>query len=209
VNITGKLFKRQMAKSDRQVERTRKRLQQALIELIGERGYDAITVQDIAARADVGRTTFYLHYSGKDDLFLSCHEAILRGFHAGPLNALSREELLAAEVPAGVVSAYRHLEAVWLRLYPVFQGKDGSLILRRMRDWNAQEIEASLQAAFGDAESSIALDLLANHLAGARITLLQWWLEKRRPHTAEEVAQAFHRLQRAVIRDAYGVGGDE
>jgi hypothetical protein len=72
-----------------------------------------------------------------------------------------------------------------------------------------QETEASLQATLGNAVSTIALNLLTNYLAGARIALLQWWLEKRRPHTAEEVAQAFHRLKRALIRDAYGIGNDE
>jgi hypothetical protein len=40
---------------------------------------------------------------------------------------------------------------------------------------------------------------------GAQITLVQWWLEKRQPHTPENLAQMFHRLQRAAIRDAFGI----
>jgi hypothetical protein len=48
--------------------------------------------------------------------------------------------------------------------------------------------------------------VLANYLAGAQIALVQWWLEKRRTHTPENLAQAFHRLQRAAIRDAFGLG---
>lgn len=47
-----------MAKTDRRVQRTRELLQKALIELIGEREFDAITIQDIVDRANVGRTTF-------------------------------------------------------------------------------------------------------------------------------------------------------
>jgi AcrR family transcriptional regulator len=50
-----------MTKSDRRVQRTRELLQKALIDLVGERRYDAITIQDIVDRANVGRTTFYLH----------------------------------------------------------------------------------------------------------------------------------------------------
>lgn len=64
-----------MTKTDRRVQRTRELLQKSLIDLIGERGYDAITIQDIVDRANVARTTFYVHYGSKDDLFLSCHEA--------------------------------------------------------------------------------------------------------------------------------------
>ena len=56
-----------MTKTDRRVQRTRELLQKALIALISERRYDAITIQDIVDRANVGRTTFYLHYSSKDE----------------------------------------------------------------------------------------------------------------------------------------------
>lgn len=194
-----------MMKTDRRVQRTRELLQKALIELIRERGYDAITIQDIVDRANVGRTTFYLHYNSKDELLMNCHEAIVSEFHFGPLHPLSREELLSPEAPPGMVSAYRHLEdgrALW---YSIFQGRDSLLMLRRIRDWNAQEIEANLRAAFAEAKSTIPFDVLANYLAGAQIALVQWWLEKRKPHTPENLAQTFHRLQRAAIRDAFGL----
>jgi len=198
-----------MTKTDRRAQRTRELLQKALIELISERAYDAITIQDIVDRANVGRTTFYLHYSSKDELFISCHEAIVSEFRIGPLHPLSREELLSPEAPPGMTSAYRHLEDARARLYQLFQGKDSLLILRRIRDWSAQEIEASLRAAFAEADSTIPLDVLANYLAGAQIALVQWWLEKRQPHTPENLAQTFHRLQRAAIRDAFGLRDGE
>ena len=198
-----------MAKPDRRMQRTRELLQKALIELIGERGYDALTIQEIVDRANVGRTTFYLHYTSKDELFMSCHEAIVGEFHFGPLHLLSREEFLSPEAPPGMISAFRHLEEARALLYPIFQGNDSQLILRRIRDGSAQDIEASLRSAFADADSSIPFDVLANYLAGARITLVQWWLEKRRPHTLEHLAQTFHHLQRAAVRAAFGLRDGE
>ncbi len=142
---------------------------------------------------------------------MSCHEAIVSEFHSGPLypHPLSREDLLSPEAPLWMTSAYRHLKDAWVRLYPIFQGKDGSLILGRIRDGSAQEIEANLRAAFAEADSAIPLDVLANYLAGAQIALVQWWLEKRQPHTPENLAQTFHRLQRAAIRDAFGLTDGE
>jgi len=199
-----------MAKTDRRVQRTRELLQQSLIHLVGERGYDAITIQDIVDHANVARTTFYVHYSSKDDLFLSCHGTIVSEFQSGPLypHPLSREELLSPETPQGMIAAYRHLEQSRARLYPIFQGKDGPLILRRIRDWSAQEIEANLRTAFAEMESTIPLDVLATYLAGAQIALVHWWLEKHQPHTPEVLAQTFHRLQRAAICDAFGLIDD-
>jgi hypothetical protein len=104
-----------------------------------------------------------------------------------------------------MTAAYRHLQEARALLSPIFQGKDSLLIPRRMRDWSAQEIEASLRAAFAEADSAIPLEVLANYLAGAQIALVQWWLEKRRPHTPENLAQTFHRLRRAAICEAFGL----
>jgi AcrR family transcriptional regulator len=193
-----------MTKTDRRVQRTRELLQKALMELISERGYDAITIQDIANRANVGRTTFYLHYNSKDELFVSCHESIVRKFRIGSLHPLSREELLSLEAPQGMTAAYRHLEDARALLYSVFQGKDSLLILRRMRDWSARDIETNLRAAFPEANTTIPIDVLAHYLAAAQIGLIQWWLERRQPHTLENLAQTFHRLQRAAILEAFG-----
>src|SRR6266700_5879957 len=53
---------------DRRVARTRALLQQAHISLILKKGYEAITVEDICDAANVGRSTFYAHYTSKDDL---------------------------------------------------------------------------------------------------------------------------------------------
>lgn len=191
--------------TDRRVQRTRELLQKALIDLMSERSYDALTIQDIVDRANVGRTTFYLHFNSKEDLFVSCHDMIVSEFQFGPLWPLSREELLAAEPSQGMVSAYRHFQQARLLLYPIFQGKDGTLILRRIRDWSAQEVENNLRTVFAEVDSTIPFNLLAGYLAGAQIALLQWWLEKRQPYSPEQLAQTFHRLQRAAICDALGI----
>ena len=179
------------------------------MELINERGYDELTIQDIADRAKLGRTTFYLHYTSKDQLMMSCHEDIIREFHLGLLHPLSREELLSPELPPQMISAYQHLEDGRTLLYPIFQGKDSQLILRQIRDRSAREVAVNLRAIFDEADSLIPLDLLANYLTGAQIALVQWWLEKRRPYSAENLAQTFHLLQRAAIRDAFSLSVPE
>jgi AcrR family transcriptional regulator len=57
-------------KIDRRVSRTRNALREALLSLIEEQDYSTITVEEITARANIGRTTFYLHYRDKEDLLL-------------------------------------------------------------------------------------------------------------------------------------------
>src|ERR1700730_6142015 len=55
--------------SDPRVKRTRQLLQVALVELMAEKKFDAISVQDITERATLNRTTFYDHFTDKYELF--------------------------------------------------------------------------------------------------------------------------------------------
>ena len=62
---------------DRRIQRTRQLLREALFALIVERGYEAITVQDITERANLGRTTLYLHYRDKEELLKASIKALI------------------------------------------------------------------------------------------------------------------------------------
>lgn len=53
---------------DPRIKRTRKLLNQAFLELLNEKGFQSITIQDITDRAEVNRATFYAHYEDKYDL---------------------------------------------------------------------------------------------------------------------------------------------
>jgi AcrR family transcriptional regulator len=61
--------KRGVNEADPRVRRTRQLLQDALVELLSEKSFDAITVQEIAARSTVNRATFYAHFVDKHELF--------------------------------------------------------------------------------------------------------------------------------------------
>jgi AcrR family transcriptional regulator len=56
------------AAQDKRVERTRRALFDAFFDIVLSRPYDEITVDEVIARAGVGRSTFYEHFKGKDDI---------------------------------------------------------------------------------------------------------------------------------------------
>src|SRR6266498_992647 len=100
---------------DRRIQRTRALLLSALLDLIVERGYEDVSVQDIVDRANVGRSTFYKHFLDKRELLLSGVDGLQelltqqRAALVEPrvqriLADLVQEEL-AACVPAGAVLA--------------------------------------------------------------------------------------------------------
>lgn len=57
-----------MTKTDRRITKSQKAIKKAVIELMSEKNFDVITIQDIADRANVNRGTIYLHYLDKFDL---------------------------------------------------------------------------------------------------------------------------------------------
>src|SRR6266496_2263078 len=74
---------------DRRIPRTKAALQHALISLILKKDYEAITIQDICDAANVGRSTFYVHYTSKDDLKRSGFEPLRRQLVARQREALA------------------------------------------------------------------------------------------------------------------------
>ena len=56
---------------DRRIQKSKKYLSDAFIALILEKGYEAVTVQEIIDRANVGRSTFYAHFESKEQLLFS------------------------------------------------------------------------------------------------------------------------------------------
>ena len=185
--------------ADRRVQRTQRVLQQALMELIAEKGYYAVSVQDITERANIGRTTFYAHYTSKEELFLSAHFASVGELMPEEIEAA---DLLAEEAPAALVRQFEILPQARPLYFDLAQGGDIPNFQREVRAYLAQKLERSLRKAFPEAVSSIPFALLANYLASSQLGFVTWWIECRAPYDAREIAQTYQRMQRAILKDA-------
>ena len=183
---------------DLRIRRTRKHLIQALIELTIEKGFAAITVQEIADRAMVNRATFYRHYFDKHDLL----EAYMREVYE--LTA-SQEQLPAVQStgaasdnpPAGIV---RMLEHVWQHadFYRVMLGAQGDpAFVARIRRYSEQRLQSLLpDAATPLKPGSPPRDLCLSYLAHAGIGVLAWWLQAEQPHPPEQIAAWLNQLNK-------------
>jgi AcrR family transcriptional regulator len=145
--------------ADRRVRRTRALLHRALIELMVERAYDRITVRDILARADVGRSTFYAHYRDKDDLLLRSSTDYLRAALAAAEPDADAPDLLAPvrtlfELAAGHPEIYRAL----------LGRKSGTVLLRTTRVMVAQILAERLRDRLAMPEDEFA----------TTVTFLSW-----------------------------------
>ncbi|MFC9998001.1 TetR/AcrR family transcriptional regulator [Nocardia sp. NPDC127526] len=173
---------------DRRVRRTRMALHIALIELMKERSYARITVQDIIDRADVGRSTFYAHYRDKDDLLVvSCTEHV-REVISTELAAYDGDPPLLAPVAILFRLVGDHPD-----IYrPLIGQRANAVVLRSVRQMYAELLTEHLGPR---------LALEPADLAGT-ITYLSWGLfglqeavmDSQDPLTAPEAYRLFERL---------------
>ena len=189
-------------KADRRVQRTRQLLRQAIMELVEERGFDAVTIQDITDRANLGRTTFYTHYQSKEDLFLDCHHEMVHHMIEG---FFVSDDLLNENGYAGLAIHLGHIRENRALYYDIMRGSGSEVINRGLMNQLAIHIENSLKAHFDEAVSSIPFDVLAHYIAGAQMSLANWWIENRAPYSAEDIARMLYRLQKAAICDTLGL----
>ncbi|HEX6384307.1 MAG TPA: TetR/AcrR family transcriptional regulator [Anaerolineae bacterium] len=181
-------------KVDRRIQRTRQLLKDAMMELILEKGYDAVTVQDITDRANLGRATFYLHYRDKDELLVKSLEAVFEDL-VQQMPALATGQWPLSD--AGPIAvAFRHIteNADLYRIILSRQG--GTTIPRRIRSYIAGYVQVFIEAHLAQtaAEPLVPVDVLANYIAGSLLALVTWWLESETPHPAEEMVVYYHQL---------------
>lgn len=174
------------AKTDRRVARTRDALGDALLELMQEKAFDAITVQEVLDRAGVGRSTFYTHYRDKDDLFLSDAEDFLEGV-AGLLARRGDP----AERVAPVREFFGHIaEAKEIYTALAASGKLRD-VLELGQGFFARSIEERLMGA-GVTVRGAELKARAHGLAGSLFALLGWWVDHGMAETPEAMDAMFH-----------------
>ena len=166
-------------KTDARVQRTRDALGDALIALRQEKPFDTITVQDVLDRAHVGRSTFYSHYSDKDDLLMSDAEEFFEALST----ALSTHGDKSDRV-FPVKEFFAHLSDVqpFFRAL-VARGHFARGIERRLREIpRAKTIPAK------------DLPALAFAHAGALLSLVTWWIDRGMRESPVEMDELFHRL---------------
>jgi AcrR family transcriptional regulator len=184
-------------KTDRRILRTRDTLGDALVTLMQEKSFDDITVQDVLDRAGVGRSTFYVHYRDKDDLFLSDVEDFLEHCcSALKRQGASPQRLLPVQEFFSHVRDAREFYAALVR-----SGKVNDVLIL-IRGYFARSIEERLQSAGVEIEPT-RRSAQAHALAGGFCSLLDWWIDKGMKADPKEMDALFHRMAwRGLARES-------
>ncbi|MDG4881147.1 TetR/AcrR family transcriptional regulator [Mesorhizobium sp. WSM4884] len=189
---------------DRRAARTRKALHQALLTLMLRKGYEALSVQDIIDEADVGRSTFYAHYTGKEDLLRSGFQ-LLREELKEAQSAVPATAGASQDDPLGFSAAmFEHAARYADHFRTMTGGRGGAVTENEIRlilsEMVRQELSSTLQ------DGTVPRDFVVQFVVGAFLTTLNWWFERKPGLLPSEVDAIFRSL---VLDGLSPVIGDE
>ncbi|HNB54135.1 MAG TPA: TetR/AcrR family transcriptional regulator [Anaerolineales bacterium] len=174
-------------KDDRRSQRTRQALGDALVELMMEKGYNAISIKEIIERANVGRSTFYTHFTDKEALFASQLDRLM--------------DLLSQHIPQEhaegnpyfpSLGLFLHIKQQW-RLYRILSWGTGvDVLTKHLQKSMCEMIE---QRLVSDGQTyEVPIPVIANFLTGSFLSLVQWWLDNKMVYSPEEIDMMFRKL---------------
>jgi AcrR family transcriptional regulator len=192
---------RDQGRPDRRVGKTRRALKEGLTDLILEKGYEAVTVQDIIDRADVGRSTFYAHFTDKEDLLM----AILSDLQV-PGPEISRRR---ADDPAfgWTLELFLHFGSARRLFKALSSSQSGPPGQREMTSWLEELAQAELDRLHAPRQLDPAQrETVVRFLVGTFMGFMVWWMREGNENLpAETVDHAFRSLVMPGVANVLGV----
>jgi AcrR family transcriptional regulator len=180
---------------DRRIQKTLKLLHEALGSLIREKPYDDIVVQEILDRANVGRSTFYMHFRDKDELLVSSIHDLLESVHtskeAAP-PARPDERILSFSLPV-----FEHIHQHLPRSRAKMGARGRAVVHGHLQKVLAERIAQDMSKHFHGRRrlaSKVPQDVLVQYIASTFILVLNWWAESRKPLPPVEPDALFRAL---------------
>lgn len=184
---------------DRRIQRTRQLLLDALIELILEKGYEAVIVQDIIDRADVGRSTFYSHFQDKENLLLSGFEDMRMIFEA--FYTQTSPEIAGWNF---TLAMFKHAEEKRTVFKALVGEKAGDVVINHAKKALNAALKEHFGPTFAKKERPIPLDLFVDYIVITFLGCLTWWLNNDIAYTAEKMNEYFRALTEPTIQAFVG-----
>jgi AcrR family transcriptional regulator len=176
---------------DRRKQRTRQQLKDAAAKLILERGFDAVTIQDITDYADVGRGTFYLHFRDKEEIVARIIQDSFEAFEGANIPSLDNMTVEQRDLIA-FTGFFMHI-AEQGALFRAVGGSIGAAnVAAYIGDYVLKRAIMRLneQNLYPDVPPEIA----AQFMAGALMQMVSWWLNHTDEYTPQQVGRMFFHM---------------
>ena len=170
-----------MPDQDRRITKTRKAIYSAFLQLLNQKGYETITVQEIIDLADVGRSTFYSHYESKELLLDELcqklfHHLFERAQHLSPQDYLTH--------------IFQHFKKNQDHVTSLLLSKNDYFI-RQLRKELEHDVYPMVAEQLIQSYPNIPHSYLKHLVVSHFIETLSWWLKKGKSYSEQEVVQFY------------------
>jgi AcrR family transcriptional regulator len=178
----------QPSRHERRRLQTRQLLLQTTLQLVLEKGYDAISVQNITDRADLGRGTFYIHFKDKEEVIWTMFQDMFIEMEQEAHKKLDRT--MPQVEYYGLLNIFHHAEKNRDLYRVMFGGLGSAMLTARVQDYLAKSFLYDIRNAPDppDVNFNLPEEIEAQILTGMISRLLFWWLETPNSYTAEQMA---------------------
>jgi len=169
---------------DRRVLKTKEAIIKAFVELIAEKNFEQMTINEIAERANVNRGTIYLHYVDKFDLLDQCIEVYLTKLFE---SCMPPDDAVQPSPKTLLLRTFKYLEQHAF-IYTTLLTSNGVPTFRnRLMEGMLQSIEENIDMSCINQDMN--KEIMVQFLASATIGLLEWWIIRSMPYPAEEMVK--------------------
>jgi hypothetical protein len=154
---------------DRRIARTRLALRDALLELLAVKCWDDIGIHEICTHANVGRSTFYIHFQGKDELLLESMNDLKSFLISNPPS--SRKG--GFHLLHGLLDHIAEQRTVFKAL---IGRRGGQSVISRFKELTRQLIELEFKQRGMSAAKN---QWLTHYLTGGMVDLMSWWVDSK------------------------------
>jgi AcrR family transcriptional regulator len=169
--------------------KTRREIIQAAVELVLEKDYETVTVQDITDRADIGRGTFYIHFKDKEEVVWTAIQGLCLELEQAA-HQQYKDTIPDQQEYYGLLYIFLQVEKNCNLFRVCFSARGSAALTERVTNLLADIILYDLknQPALRDPNSDVPMEIVAQMMTGLITRMISWWLNTSNGYTAEQMA---------------------
>ncbi|WP_263559831.1 TetR/AcrR family transcriptional regulator [Paenibacillus polymyxa] len=172
-----------MPRVDRRITKSQEAIKKAFIELMSEKNFDQITVQDISDKENVGRRTIYHHYQDKFDLLSKLIEE-----HISELRKLCESAAINTNVKEANLVWFKYFESNYLFFSTMLTGQGTFAFRNQFLQFVIEELKERVDISRGK-NKGLNEDVILRFLGSAIVGIVESYFTEDIPKSTEMIAE--------------------
>lgn len=170
---------------DRRLQKSKEAIMNAFVDLLAEKDFEKITINEIASKANVSRGTVYLHYVDKHDLLKVCVDISLTNLEKHCIENSINDGPTVDSAKASMLSTFEYMEQHSFLYRTLFMSSENLIFRNELRNMMAKSFEMKIEST----NQGIPKEVFVQFMVSASVGIVEWWIVNRTPYTSKEITE--------------------